>query len=376
MLKRDMIYPLHFHKVLIQKLEKVSTQNMKSKFGEAKKALMAAERICIISHRKPDGDAVGSNLALRYALEALGKKVTSACVDPVPENSSWMPGGETFVQDFNCDDFDVIVSVDCGARKLIAFQDKNPGLDACLKVMDGNGDDARSDRQTASGKPFINIDHHESNNGYGTINLVDPDAAATAFIIFFFLRYCDWPMTQDIATALMHGLYFDTGSFMHSNTNEYVLKVAAELMKAGADFKRISKELFHTTPVNKMRLWGRIMERTYVNDDGITVSAVSKHDYDVSGTHSDDTGGIIDFLNSVPGSKYTVLLSEDEHGLVKGSLRTQRDDVNLSEIAKQFGGGGHPKASGFGMPGRLQPQVSWKIVGENGQGAHEKEVEF
>ncbi len=329
-------------------------KGMTAKFSEAKKVLMEANKICIISHRSPDGDAVGSNLALRYCLESYGKEVVSACVDPIPKNSLWLRDADKFVTDFNVEDFDVIVSVDCGAKKLVAFHETKP------EIFE---------------KPFINIDHHESNNGFGTVNLVDADACATAFIIFFFLRYAKCEIDKDTATALMHGLYFDTGSFMHSNVDEYVMKVGSELMKQGANIKRIAKELFHTTPVNKLRLWGRILERTYVNEDGVTVSAVNKHDYQVCESDSRDTSGIIDYLNAVPGSKYCVLLSEDERGLVKGSLRTQRDDVNLSDIAGQFGGGGHPKASGFGMPGRLEPQISWKIVPENGSSAHGKEVD-
>jgi len=362
-------------------------EGMHAKFAEAKRVLMEANSICIISHRSPDGDAVGSNLALRYCLESHGKRVVSACVDAVPDNSLWLRDADKFVSDFNYDDFDVIVSVDCGSKKLVAFHEKKPEL------FGGAGDgSARADIEietTAVGsggtagdaavkprKPFINIDHHSSNDNYGTINLVDPSAAATAFIIFFFLRTAKCEITPDIATALMHGLYFDTGSFMHSNTNEYVLKVAGELMRAGASFKRSARELFHTTPVNKLRLWGRILERTYVNEEGVTVSAVGKHDYDVCGAGAGDTGGVIDLLNAVPGSRYCVLLSEDEKGQVKGSLRTQRDDVNLSEIAKTFGGGGHPKASGFGVSGRLEPVVSWKVVPENGAEAHGGIVKF
>ena len=361
---------------------------MKAKFGEAKQALMEASRICIISHRSPDGDAVGSNLALRYALEALGKTVVSASVDPVPRDSGWLPQADKFVQDFNYDDFDVIVSVDCGAKKLVAFHEKKPELfeGPLVEVESENNSDSEGKfRKGPPLKPFINIDHHESNNGFGTINLVDPQACATSFIMFFFIRYCGWPMTQDIATALMHGLYFDTGSFLHSNVNEYVLKVAAELMQAGANFRRSSKELFRTTPVNKLRLWGKILERAYVNEDGVVVSAANKHDYETSGASSKDTGGVIDLLNAVPGSKYALLLAEDEKGLVKGSLRTQREDVNLSDVAAEFGGGGHPKASGFGVPGRLEPVIAWRVVGGASDGtgggaavggAHDKEIRF
>lgn len=343
---------------------------MKAKFAEAKRILLEAQKICIISHRGPDGDAVGSNLALRYCLEKLGKEVTSACVDPIPNNSLWLREADTFVQDFNYEDFDVIVSVDCGAKKLVAFHEKKPELFEGKNVLIGE------DKMAMELKPFINFDHHESNDNYGTLNLVDSQACATAFIIFFFIRNSKWDIDKDIATALMHGLYFDTGSFMHSNVNEYVLKVASMLLKYGANYKRAAKELFHTTSVNKLRLWGRIMERAYVNEDEVTVSAVNKHDYEVCRTSSNDAGGVIDFLNAVPRSRYCVLLSEDEKGIVRGSLRTQRDDVNLSEVAKEFGGGGHPKASGFGIPGRLEPHISWKVVPENGAEAHGNEVRF
>jgi bifunctional oligoribonuclease and PAP phosphatase NrnA len=149
---------------------------------------------------------------------------------------------------------------------------------------------------------------------------------------------------------------------MHSNTSHEVFKIVGDLMAKGADLKQISKELFHTTPVNRLRLWGRIMERTYVNEEGVTISAVGQQDYQALNANSKDTGGAIDYLNAVPGSKYCVLLSEDEKGLVKGSLRTQRDDVNLSEVASKWGGGGHPKASGFGVEGKLKPVMVWKIV--------------
>jgi len=329
-------------------------EKLKTEFFKAKKALLEANNICIISHRSPDGDAVGSNLALRLGLQSVGKNVVSACVDPVPKNSDFLKDADTFVTDFNYEDFDVIVSVDCGALKLVKFTETKS------EILTGP-------------KPFINFDHHESNNNFGTINPVDPHACATCFIMYKFFVFCGWKITIDVATCLLHGIYFDTGSLMHSNTDSEVYKISGDLMMKGADVQKISKELFHTTPVNRLRLWGKILERTYVNDDGVTVSAVNRSDYDACDVTSKDTGGIIDYLNAVPGSKYCVLLSEDEKGLVKGSLRTQRDDVNLSEVASKWGGGGHPKASGFGVEGKLQPVLSWRIVSGDATGAHDFE---
>lgn len=323
------------------------TPQLKNEFEIAKTALLEAQKICIISHRGPDGDAVGSNLALRLALENLGKKVVSACVDKVPKDSLFLKSADTFVQDFSYEEFDAIVSVDCGALKLVKFHETKPEI-------------------LTAARPFINFDHHESNDSFGTINVVSPESCATAFLLYEFFEYCDWRITTDIATCLLHGIYFDTGGMMHSNTTAPVFKVASALLARGANLKRISKELFHTTPVNKLRLWGRILERTYMNAEGVTVSAVSCQDYHVCGASSKDTGGVIDYLNAVPDAKYCVLLSEDDSGLVKGSLRTQREDVNLSEVASKWGGGGHPKASGFGIQGHLEPVTTWEIKRQGG----------
>jgi phosphoesterase RecJ-like protein len=330
-------------------------ESLKTEFFKAKRALLEANKICIVSHRSPDGDAVGSNLALKMGLENVGKKVTSACVDHPPNNSIFLKGADEFVFDFNYEDFDAIVSVDCGSIKLFKFHETKP------EILSGN-------------KPFINFDHHESTNNFGTINPVDPRACATCFIMYKFFKFCDWPITIDVATALLHGIYFDTGSLMHSNTDAEVYKIAGELTLKGADFKRSAKVLFHTTPTNRLRLWGRIMERAYVNEEKVTVSAVSNSDYEICDVSSKDNGGVIDYLNAVPGSKYCVLLSEDDRGLVKGSLRTQNNDINLSEVASKWGGGGHPKASGFGLEGRLKPVLSWKIVNDGAAEPHE--VEF
>lgn len=326
----------------------VLTFHMQKDFAQAKETFEQGQRFVIISHRGPDGDAVGSNLALRLALEAMGKEVVSACVDAVPADSRWLKHGETFVQDFDYEEFDAVVAVDCAAPQMMVFDKKKPEI-------------------LSAKKPFVNIDHHITNDGFGTVNIVMPEACSTAIILFEFFQYCGWKMSREIATCLLHGIYFDTGGMMHSNTTAEVFEVAGKLMSYGADLRRISKELFHTTDVNKLRLWGRILERAYVNDEGVTVSAVNSEDYRVTGAGPKDTGGAIDYLNAVPGSKYCVLLSEDpDKGIVKGSLRTQRDDVNLSDIAGQWGGGGHPKASGFGMEGSLKPVMSWKIEGEKG----------
>jgi len=327
----------------------MSLKNKKSRlvnFEKAKNEIEKANKICIISHRSPDGDAVGANLALRAYLEKKGKNVVSACVDPIPKNSDFLLNAKSFQLDFNYEDFDLFISVDCAAVYLMKFHENKPEL------LSGE-------------KPFINIDHHSSNDNFGTINVVDEDAPATCMILYSFFNYCKWEIDRETATCLLHGIYFDTGSLMHSNTNEEVFEVCGELVKKGADLKKIVKKLFKTIEVNKLRLWGRILERAYVNPDSVVVSAVNKDDFSALNADPKDTGGAIDYLNAVPDTKYCVLLSEDDKGIVKGSIRTQREDINVSDVASKFGGGGHPKASGFGMSGRLKPVLKWQIINEN-----------
>jgi phosphoesterase RecJ-like protein len=119
--------------------------------------------------------------------------------------------------------------------------------------------------------------------------------------------------------------------------------------------------MFRTTPVKTLKVWGRILENTRVNEDGVTVSVITGNDLEELNASADDASGIVDMLNSVPGSKYTVLLHEDKNGKVKGSFRTQSDEVDVANIAEQFGGGGHRKAAGFTMPGRIKQEIHWKI---------------
>ncbi len=304
-------------------------------FSAAKQLLQDAKRIVILSHKSPDGDTVGANLALRYALtKQWGKEVISACVDPIAASSLILEDASLYVNDFDIAWPDVIVCVDAGAHYMTNFHKVKPTL--------------------FSGKPpVINIDHHPSNDNYGTINIVDANAAAACQIVYHFIKYCGFQITPAIATALLHGMYFDTGSFMHSNVNEEVLGVASQLMWKGADFKSIARAQFHTMPVQQLKLYGTILERAHVNEKGIAVSALTQEDFDTTGAEPDDTTGVIDYLNSIPEGKFCCLVYEDRKGMLKGSLRTRRDDINLSELAGVFGGGGHKKASGFSFPASI-----------------------
>lgn len=307
----------------------------------AQETIAKSKTIGIISHRGPDADAIGANLALRLALEPMGKKVVSLCVDSPPPNCQFLPQSNQFQSEFNYHDFDLFIIVDCGADYMTNYHESKPEL--------------------FSGRiPVINIDHHSSNNNFGTINLIQDNAASTTFMLWHFFKNWNWTITPHIATCLFAGLTFDTGSFQHDNTTPDVLRCAADLTRHGANIPLVSYNLFQETNINRLKLWGRVLSRSKLNSKNVASSVITLQDIQDTGANSKDSEGLIDYLNSVKGNKFAILLKEDDRGGIKGSLRTQ-GDIDVAKVAGLFGGGGHRKASGFRIPGRLQSQVEWLV---------------
>lgn len=310
--------------------------------NQIREHIIRAENILIISHKNPDGDTIGSALGVLIALEQFGKKASICCCDYPTKNFAYLPRINEYIDDFNPREYDLIFTIDVGANYLLKFNETKP------EILSGE-------------YKIINIDHHPSNDYFGTINLVIDNAAATALIIYFLLQQLNVIITKKIATCLLTGIYTDTGSFMHSNTTSEVYKVAGELIGKGADFRTIAKENFQTLPINQMRLWGEILKRTQINDKKIVSSVVTVKDFEKYSAVQSDIAGVIDYMNTLPESKFCILLSEPKKGVIKGSLRTQHNNVDLSKIAGVFGGGGHQKAAGFTMQGTLEPKTIWSI---------------
>ncbi len=309
---------------------------------EIKEMLDNAHSIAIISHRSPDADTVGSNLALREILERWGKKVVSACADVIPDELNFLCKTDTFQQEFELKDIDIIVCVDVSSTAQAVFLEKYP--DIFEKKI-----------------PIINIDHHPSNSLYGTTNLVLPDCAAATLIMYGLFQIWNEKISRQMATALLCGLYFDTGSFMHSNTCNEVYQAGGELLKLGADINLIVKNLFRTHGIGKLKIWGKILSEIQQTDKNVVFSAVTEEDFAECRTKSGDSSGAIDYLSMAQDNLFAALLGEDGSGNIRGSFRTKNDDIDLSELAAAFGGGGHKKASGFCIPGKLKKEIVWKI---------------
>lgn len=308
--------------------------------------LSRAERLLVFCHANPDGDAIGALLGMSMLLEAAypDKHVLVLCKDSAPDTLLFLPGTERIAHDPHLRNTDAVVFVDSAEPKLTGLHETHPELFT---------EDVSS----------INIDHHPTNAQFARINLVDPAAASACEIVAEIADALSWNITPDIATCLLTGVYTDTGGLLHSNTSVQVYRTVARLLRAGARQQEIIKHVFRTAKPSTLKLWGRVLEKISLTEEGGAVSAVTKGDFAATGAHYSELTGAIDYLNAVPGMRFSMILSERD-GKVKGSIRTLRDDVDVAEMAGKFDGGGHKKAAGFALPGKLKSEVRWKVVNE------------
>jgi phosphoesterase RecJ-like protein len=303
--------------------------------------LNEAQKIGIISHRHPDPDSIGSNLALRSMLLNLGKQVDSLCIHQPPQTCGELEGASCFFNNFDPNDYEVLISVDCGSIGQVAFEKMT------TEYFQGD---------------FINIDHHASNNLFGSINLVYTHLSSTCEITYLLLQHWQQRISPPMATCLLFGLYYDTGSFMHSNVTPRVLDIASDLIAKGADLECITNNLYRNFHLNKYHLWGDILQKIKITDDRTAVAVITEADLDNFQATQEDLSGIISYISTAKDSQFAVMINQENPQQIKGSLRTASDQINLSALAEQFGGGGHRKASGFSIPAKIEKQTIWKIT--------------
>lgn len=311
--------------------------------AKLKRYLDSKPKLLILTHANPDGDAMGTALGLYGGLKP-HHTVDVACIDPCPEDFQYIAHHEQLKQNFNPADYQAVIFVDCGDKKLTRFETEHPEI--------------LSDEMVK-----INIDHHASNDSFGEINFVITTVASASMIVYQILKALDLKISPETANALITGIYTDTGGFMHQNTTPLAYHYAAELIKLGASPQLMAQNVFLKYDFRTLKLWGKVLQNLHVTADGAAIVGVEEKDYEALGCTRQDLAGVIDFINAMPEARYSVMLSEDGKGNVKASLRTRKDDVDVKALAEQYGGGGHVKASGFTIPGgRLEKEVKWKIV--------------
>ncbi|MCB9809698.1 bifunctional oligoribonuclease/PAP phosphatase NrnA [Candidatus Peribacteria bacterium] len=305
-------------------------------------AIEPKPRTLVITHSSPDGDAFGSSFGLAESLRAAGLTVTTACVDPLPTRWQWSPRAEQYVQDFTPSDYELVIWTDCADYERTGFHHRYPQLAQLQSV---------------------NIDHHhKSNDHWATLNIVPENASSAAIIVAELLQLSALPVPPQAATALLLGMYTDTGDFQYAATPE-IFAMASWLVEKGARLRQINDKSLQRYSFAQLKFWGKILENLTLTDENVAIAGVYTADYQSVGAEREDIGVLKNWLGSIQDADYSVLLSEDEAGNVKASLRTRRDDLDLQALAKDYGGGGHVKASGFSIPhSRLKREVQWKII--------------
>jgi len=304
--------------------------------------LKMAQNVLIGTHEHPDGDALGSSLALMHALRLQGKRVTVYVPDQAPDMFAYLPG------------FDELT-----------YERPDPALYDVVVVLDSTTvERAHLDGVIEAHPSTICIDHHYHNTSECGLNLIVPEAAATAHILTVFFGETSTPITKDMATCLLTGIFTDTGSFMHDSTTPDIMKLAALLMGKGARLSHIAHETYQKKDLPGLKIWGRALLRVMTNKEtGATVSVITFEDLEECGATLDDLSGVVNMLNTLPDTKFALLLTEYERGKVKGSLRSEpHKGVDVSKIAKRLGGGGHKLAAGFEVEGHLvEKGGKWRV---------------
>ena len=296
--------------------------------------LHGARRIALVSHRDPDPDTIGSALALGLGLESLGKRVSWHCADPVPEQQRFLHGSERFTQEPPPEDVDLVVTVDFGSVDRAKF--------------------ALPARPT-----LVNIDHHASNDNFGTANLVDVTAAASAELVSRVIDALGIKWTPEMATAALVGIMTDTGSFQFPSTDARALDRAARLREAGADLQAITYNIFRNKRFEALKLWGFAFSRLVREQGGQLVwTEIRAGDIDAAEARDEDISGLVEQVARSAGMRVAVLFNAQRGApapAVKVSCRTSQwePSVDASAVMARFGGGGHVRAAGALIEGNL-----------------------
>ncbi|MEK6581039.1 MAG: bifunctional oligoribonuclease/PAP phosphatase NrnA [Nitrospirota bacterium] len=284
--------------------------------------LRKGKQFFIATHISPDGDALGSSIALSLALESLGKETIIYDKDPVPEFYKFLPGQKRFTQSISNLKFEIsnLILLDCNELE-------RTGIEKIEFVSSAV------------------IDHHETEKEFGDIKWIEPHAAATGLMLFYIIKELGVKITKDIAINLYAAIAIDTGTFRYSNTTPEVLRVAAELIEAGADPSYIAESLYETWSESRFRLLLKVLNTLDINNS-IAITLVTLDMFRETGASVEDTENFVGFPRLLKSVNISVLFREIENNYYKVSLRSKGKEMNVAKIAAAFGGGGHRNAAG------------------------------
>jgi phosphoesterase RecJ-like protein len=293
--------------------------------------IRASRTFCIVGHVRPDGDCVGSQLGLAQALLNEGKKVVCWNEDTIPQKYVFLDPSHILQQPKRGQSFDCVIATDAASFERLGT------VAPCIGKR----------------KLFINVDHHESNTRYADINWVSAREASTGELIFKILKVAKWPITKPIADCLFTAVSTDTGSFQYATTRPGTYSIAGELVRRGANLAKICDEVYQSYPISRVRLLRHVYSHfRLAHQNKVAWFWLKKKDFVRTGAESSDSEGLIDHIRAIEPVVVACVFEEIEPELTRISLRSKSDDVNVNEIASEFGGGGHPAAAGARIPGK------------------------
>ena len=304
--------------------------------ADAASTLQQAQRVAIGCHVNPDGDTMGSALALSFALESAGKTTLLLCQDAVPDNLRFLPASDRFRSDPEGFQADLGLLVD----------------------LEGLGRLGRLADYFRSLPRLVTVDHHEPQDELGDVRVIDTSAASTAELAYRVIVELGVPFSLDMATALLTGLVTDTGGFRFPNTRPEDLELAARWARSGANLTSIFEHAYERRSFSAQRLMGRALAGLQRSADGQTVwAALALNDFIETGCTDADTDGIVNHLRAIQDAEVAVLFRESRPGMIRISLRS-KGRMDVAAIAHKLGGGGHRNAAGCSLGGSLHDAVN------------------
>jgi bifunctional oligoribonuclease and PAP phosphatase NrnA len=307
-----------------------------SSFPALAERIRAARTFAIVSHYRPDGDALGSSLALALSLQAMGKEVRVFNEDGVPESLRFLPGANLIERPSpTAVNVDIAIAVDCATRERLGKQN--------LTALAGAGH-------------WMNLDHHRSNEDYGDSYYIAYDKPATGELLYDFLTATAMPMTPEIAANLYVGISTDTGSFQYQSTTAHTYEVGAALIRAGANIAALNQQTYERYPLRRVQLLSGLLNAMQLTHEGRVASwAITQALLTKSHAISEDTEGLIDTLRAIDGVVVAAAFEELDgpDGKIRVSLRSKDTRIDVAKICATVGGGGHALAAGARLTGPL-----------------------
>jgi phosphoesterase RecJ-like protein len=303
--------------------------------SEIAEVLRTRENFLVLSHIRPDGDAIGCSLAVGLALRALGKKVSIWNEDGLPDRFRFLPESTLLCSPPEAaQPFEVVVVVDTAVRSRAG--------DRCLRAV-------------ADGALWINIDHHVSNDRLGDLVYIDSEAPAAGQILYELFVQTGLPLTPSMAAALYVAISTDTGSFQYPSTTARTYQIAADLLERGVDVGWINQQIYQCSPRRRLELLRSLLNvLQFSGNDRVASFSLARATARQLGLIPDDTEGMIDVIRSLEGVLVAAFFEETDGGLIRMSLRSKDPSVDVCAICREFGGGGHVLASGARVAGKLE----------------------